>query len=464
MATQTLAEKDISSNLHPYTNHLLHEQTGPKTYVRGEGIYIWDEHGKKFIEGLAGLWCTSLGFSEQRLVDAATRQLETLPYNHSFAGRTAPVVSELANKLISVAPKSMSKAYFVTSGSEAVDSAVKFVWYYNNALDRPEKKKIISRAKGYHGVTIACTSLTAIPVIQEAFDAPLDRFKHTSTPHYYRFGKYGESEEDFASRCAKELEELILAEGPDTVAALIAEPLMGAGGVIPPPKTYFEKIQEVLKRYDVLFIADEVINGFGRTGNPWGCDTFGIVDPDMVTCAKQLSSAYIPIGATMISEEIYQTIAEASARHGVFGTGFTYGGHPVGAAVGLETLQIYEERNMLGHVREVMVPFQNRLSALSEHPLVGEARGAGLIGAVELVADKKMKQPYDPELKVANQVYMQCLENGLILRALPAGDTVGICPPLIITEQQIHDLFDALEAALNTVESNLISSLHSEVA
>ena len=464
MATQTLAEKDISSNLHPYTNHLLHEQTGPKTYVRGEGIYIWDEHGEKFIEGLAGLWCTSLGFSEQRLVDAATRQLETLPYNHSFAGRTAPVVSELANKLISVAPKSMSKAYFVTSGSEAVDSAVKFTWYYNNALDRPEKKKIISRAKGYHGVTIACTSLTAIPVIQEAFDAPLDRFKHTSTPHFYRFGKDGESEEDFASRCAKELEELILAERPDTVAALIAEPLMGAGGVIPPPKTYFEKIQEVLNRYDVLLIADEVINGFGRTGNPWGCDTFGIVDPDMVTCAKQLSSAYIPIGATMISEEIYQTIAEASARHGIFGTGFTYGGHPVGAAVGLETLQIYEERNMLGHVREVMVTFQNRLSALSEHPLVGEARGAGLIGAIELVADKKMKQPYDPELKVANQVYMQCLENGLILRALPAGDTIGICPPLIITEQQIHDLFDALEAALNTVESNLISSLHSEVA
>ena len=464
MATQTIAEKDISSNLHPYTNHLLHEQTGPKTYVRGEGIYIWDEHGKKFIEGLAGLWCTSLGFSEQRLVDAATRQLETLPFNHSFAGRTAPVVSELAAKLISVAPKSMSKAYFVTSGSEAVDSAVKFTWYYNNALGRPEKKKIISRAKGYHGVTIACTSLTAIPVIQEAFDAPLDRFKHTSAPHYYKFGKDGESEENFASRCAKELEELILAEGPDTVAALIAEPLMGAGGVIPPPKTYFEKIQEILKRYDVLLIADEIINGFGRTGNPWGCDTFGIVDPDMVTTAKQLSSAYIPIGATMISEEIYQTIAEASARHGVFATGFTYGGHPVGAAVALETLQIYEERNMLGHVREVMVPFQNRLSALNEHPLVGEARGAGLIGAIELVADKQTKQPYDPELKVASQVYLQCLENGLILRALPAGDTVAICPPLIITEQQIHNLFDALEAALNAVESNLISSLHSEVA
>ena len=454
---KTIAEKDISSNLHPYTNHIQHEQTGPKTYVQGEGIYIWDEHGKKFIEGLAGLWCTSLGFSEQRLIDAATQQLQTLPYNHSFAGRTAPVVSELADKLISIAPKSMSKAFFVTSGSEAVDSAVKFTWYYNNAKGRPEKKKIISRERGYHGVTIACTSLTAIPVIQEAFDAPLDRFKQTGTPHYYRFGKEGESEEEFATRRAQELEELILAEGPDTVAALIAEPVMGAGGVMPPPKTYFTKIQEVLKRYDVLMIADEVINGFGRTGNPWGSDTYDIV-PDIVTCAKQISSAYIPIGATMISEEIYQVIAEASARHGVFGTGFTYGGHPVGAAVALETLRIYEERNILEHVREVMVPFQNRLRSLGSHPLVGEARGVGLIGAVELVADKDTKQPYDPEMKVALQVYQQCLENGLILRALPSGDTVGICPPLIITEQQINDLFDALESALNTVHANITSS------
>ena len=453
----TIAEKDIRSNLHPYTNFLQHEQTGPKTYVRGEGIYIWDEHGKKFIEGLAGLWCTSLGFSEQRLVDAATKQLQILPYNHSFAGRTAPVVTELADKLISLAPDSVSKAFFVSSGSEAVDSAVKFVWYYNNALNRPDKKKIISRVRGYHGVTIACTSLTAIPVIQEAFDAPLDRFKQTGTPHYYRFGEGGESEEEFATRRAKELDELIINEGPDTVAALIAEPVMGAGGVIPPPRTYFEKIQEVLKRHDVLLIADEVICGFGRTGNPWGSDTYGIV-PDIVTCAKQISSAYIPIGATMISEHIYQVVAEASARLGVFGSGYTYGGHPVAAAVALETLKIYEERNILSHVREVMVPFQSRLKEIGSHPLVGEARGAGLIGAVELVEDKETKQPYNPDMKVALQVYQQCLENGLILRALPSGDTVGICPPLIITEQQVHDLFDALERALNAVHTGLKSS------
>ena len=454
---KTIAEKDIGSNLHPFTNLLQHEQIGPKTYVRGEGIYIWDENGNKFIEGLAGLWCTSLGFSEQRLVDAATKQLQTLPYNHSFAGRTAPVVAELADKLLSVAPKPMSKAYFVTSGSEAVDSAVKITWYYNNALGRHEKKKIISRERGYHGVTIVGTSLTAIPTVQEAFDAPLERFKQTGRPHYYRCGEEGESEEEFASRRARELEELILAEGPDSVAALIAEPVMGAGGVIPPPKTYFQKIQKVLQKYDVLLIADEVINGFGRTGNPWGCDTYDIV-PDIVTTAKQISSAYIPIGATMISESIYQTIAEASARHGVFGTGFTYTGHPVGAAVALETLKIYEERNILAHVREVMVPFQNRLRELGAHPLVGEARGVGLIGAVEIVADKDAKQPFDPEMKVALQVYQQCLENGLIVRALPSGDTIGICPPLIITERQVNDLFDALELALNTVHVKLRSS------
>lgn len=451
MAALTFAQKDIRSNLHPYTNHIVHEQIGPKTYTRGEGVYVWDEHGKKFIEGLAGLWCTSLGFSEQRLIDAATAQLSALPYNHSFAGRTAPAVTELADQLISLAPEPMSKAYFVSSGSEAVDSAVKFVWYYNNALDRPNKKKIISRTKGYHGVTIICTSLTAIPVVQEAFDAPMSRFKQTGTPHYYRYGKSGESEEEFASRRARELEELILAENPDTVAALIAEPIMGAGGVIPPPRTYFQKVQEVLNKYDVLLIADEVITGFGRTGNLWGGETVEIVKPDIMTCAKQLSSAYIPIGATMISEEIYEVIAEASNRHGVFGTGFTYGGHPVAAAVALETLKIYEERNILGHVREVMGPFQKRLNVLGSHPLVGEARGSGLIAAVELVADKSAKESFDPELKVALQVYQECLERGLILRVLPAADTLGICPPLIISEMQINDLFDILEAALNVV-------------
>ena len=451
MAARTFAQKDISSNLHPYTNYLVHEQVGPKTYTRGESVYIWDEHGKKFLEGLAGLWCTSLGFSEQRLIDAAAKQLSTLPYNHSFAGRTAPVVTELADQLTSLAPEPMSKAYFVSSGSEAVDSAVKFVWYYNNALDRPNKKKIISRTKAYHGVTVICTSLTAIPVVQEAFDAPLSRFKQTGTPHYYRYAEAGESEEEFASRRATELEELILAEGPDTIAAFIAEPLMGAGGVIPPPRSYFQKIQSVLKKYDVLLIADEVITGFGRTGNLWGSETFEIVQPDIITCAKQLSSAYIPIGATMISEEIYRVIAEASNRHGVFGTGFTYGGHPVAAAVALETLKIYEERNILEHVREVMGSFQKRLEALGSHPLVGEARGSGLIGAVELVADKSTKESFDPELKMAIQVYQECLEQGLILRALPAGDTLGICPPLIISEMQINDLFDMLEAALDIV-------------
>ncbi len=456
MSQLTIHERDIRSNLHPYTNLAAHEQQGPsKTYVSGDGIYIWDEAGNKFIEGLAGLWCTSLGFSEQRLIDAATRQLQELPYNHSFAGRTAPVVTELVDRLVELAPEPMSKAYLTTSGSEAVDTAVKFVWYYNNALGRPRKKKIISRINGYHGVTIICTSLTAIPVIQKAFDAPLEQFKQISTPHYYRYGKDGESEEQFSSRLADELEQLILAEGPDTVAALIAEPLMGAGGVIPPPKGYFEKIQVVLNRHDVLLIADEVINGFGRTGNFWGCETFNVVRPDIVTCAKQLSSAYIPIAAVMISDEIYQAFVEQSNQVGVFGTGFTYGGHPVGCAVALETLNIYEERNIIDHVRTVSGPFQERLKQSGAHALVGEARGAGLIGAIELVSNKDSKAPFDPGLGASKQVAAKCLEHGLIVRALPSGDTVGLCPPMIITEQQIHDMFDILDAALNETAAQL---------
>ncbi len=457
MSETSTRERDVRSNLHPYTNLAQHEAHGPsKTYVKGDGIYIWDDAGKRFIEGLAGLWCTSLGFSEQRLIDAATRQLETLPYNHSFAGRTAPVVTELVDRLVGLAPDSMSKAYLTTSGSEAVDAAVKFVWYYNNALGRPLKKKVISRINGYHGVTVICTSLTAIPVIQSAFDAPLDRFKQLSTPHYYRNGLDGESEEEFASRLADELEALIIDEGPDTVAALIAEPLMGAGGVIPPPKTYFEKIQPILKRYDVLLIADEVINGFGRTANFWGCETFNIEKPDIVTCAKQLSSAYIPIAAVMISDEIYQAFVEQSNKVGVFGTGFTYGGHPVGAAVALETLNIYEERNMLEHVRKVSVAFQDRLSQCGGHKLVGEARGAGLIGAVELAKDKATKKSFDSKLGASKLVAAKCLESGLILRALPSGDSVGICPPLIITEQQIHDMFDILDDSLDAAAAELI--------
>jgi 4-aminobutyrate--pyruvate transaminase len=347
----------------------------------------------------------------------------------------------------------MTRAFFVNSGSEAVDTAIKFVWYYNNALDRRDKKKVISRKRGYHGVTIAGGSLTAIPLMQNDFDLPLDRFLHTDTPGYYRYGKDGESEEDFATRLADNLDRLIQDEGPDTVAAFIAEPVMGAGGVIPPPRTYFEKVQKVLHKHDVLLIADEVICGFGRTGSMWGSQTYGIV-PDIVTCAKQLSSAYIPIAGVMISDRIYQVFREQSKKLGALGTGYTYGGHPVAAAVALETLKIYEERDIVAYVNEISPLFQKRLRALGDHPLVGDARGIGLIGGLEIVSDKKTRAQYDPSEKAAPKVFDKALEEGLVVRALP-GDAIGVCPPLIITPEQIDDLFDRLERAFDAARSEL---------
>lgn len=445
--TDSLAKKDIAYNLHPYTNLAAHEDRGPLIITRGEGIYVWDSDGNRYIEGLAGLWCVSLGSSEPRLVEAATRQLQNLPFSHTFAHRSTEPVIALAEKLIGMAPEPMAKVYFVNSGSEAVDTAMKLVWYYNNAFERPHKKKIIARKRGYHGVTIAAASLTGLPYLHNDFDLPIERVYHTDTPCYYRYAEPNESEEQFTNRLAESLEQLILSEGPDTIAAFIAEPVMGAGGVMTPPNGYFEKVQVILKRHDILMIADEVICGFGRTGNMWGSQTYGIT-PDMVTCAKQLSSAYLPIGAVMVSAPIYQAFVEQSRKLGVFGTGNTYGGHPVAAAVALETLKIYEERDILGHVRDVTPRFQARLKALSEHPLVGDARGVGLIGGIEIVANKSTKQSFPPETKAAAAVETNALKHGLIVRPLPS-DSVGICPPLVITEAEIDDLFDRLSRALD---------------
>ncbi|MHC8598074.1 aminotransferase [Arenicellales bacterium IMCC55707] len=444
-------KKDIAHALHPYTNLAVHEDQGPLIISKGEGVYVWDDQGNRYLEGLGGLWCVSLGFSEPRLAAAAADQFAALPYSHTFAHRSTEPVIALADKLLEIAPEPMTKAFFLSSGSEAIDAMIRFTWYYNNGRGLTKKKKIISRKRGYHGVTVAGGSLTAIPLMQNDFDLPLDRMIHTDTAGYYRYGRTGESEEEFATRLADNLEQLILLEGPETVAAFVAEPVMGAGGVMTPPATYFKKVQAVLKKYDVLMVADEVICGFGRTGNMWGCQTYDI-QPDMVTCAKQLSSGYLPISALMISDKIYDVLKEQSKKHGALGMGYTYGGHPVSCAVALETLKIYEERNIVDRVRELAPRFQERLSALSESPLVGEARGVGLIGALELVADKNTREQYPAELKIGAMLAARALNHGLVVRALP-GDVIGICPPLIITIEQIDELFDSLSIAVTETEA-----------
>lgn len=447
---------DKKTLVHPYTDLDAHAERGPHIITRAEGIRLYDADGRSFIDGVAGLWCTSLGFGEERLVQAAAKQMRELSFSHVFSHRSNTTVIELAERLTELAPDSITRAFFVNSGSEAVDAAIQIVWYYNNALGRPEKKKIIGRDRGYHGVTVAAGSLTALPYKQNDFDLPVnDRFLKVSCPHFYRYGEANETEAEFGARLAQEVESLILTEGPDTVAAFIGEPVMAAGGVIPPPEGYWPAVEKICRKYDVLLICDEVVNGFGRTGNWWGSETVG-VQPDMMTSAKQLSSAYLPIGATLMSEKIYEVIAAHSPKNGVFGVGMTYGGHPVCAAVALETLKIYEERDIVEHVRALMPQFHERLARLGEFDLVGEARGSGLLGAIELVSDKETREQFPPATKAAATLYNHVFEQGVSCRALP-GDAFGICPPLIVTGNEIDEIFDGIEAGLKTARDALRS-------
>ncbi len=444
------ASRDIANYLHPYTNLRAHEESGPLVITRGEGIRVFDDSGNGYIEGMAGLWCTSLGFGEERLVEAAVTQMRKLPFYHGFSGKVPDIGIDLAEKLIGLAPVPMSKVFFANSGSEAIDTAIKLIRYYNNAKGRPAKKKLISRMKAYHGVTLAAASLTRLPINQTDFDLPIPGIVYTDCPHYYRFAEEGESEETFSARLADNLEKLILDEGPETIAAFFAEPVQGAGGVIIPPNGYFEKIQKILKKYDILLVADEVICGFGRTGNMWGSTTFDL-KPDMITVAKALSSAYLPISALMINDDIYQSLADNSAEIGMLGHGYTYGGHPVPAAVAIETLNIYEERDIVGHVRTVSPALQNALKEYENHPMVGEVRGIGLLAGVELVQNKKTKKPFDTAAKVGMKLTSFSQSIGLISRAI--GDTVAFSPPLIITEREISEMVEIFGTALDKTQS-----------
>lgn len=442
--TQT---RDVEALIHPYTNLVKHRESGPLVLDRGKGIYVYDDHGKEYIDGLASLWCVSLGYGEERLVEAAARQMRQLPFTHIFAGRSHEPAIELAEKLKEVAPFASSKVFFANSGSEANDTQIKLVWYYWNAHGKPQKKKIISRTRGYHGVTLVSASLTGLANNHKGFDLPFPGIIHADCPHHYRFAEPGETEEAFSARLAANLEALILKEDPDTIAAFIAEPVMGAGGAIIPPKGYFESIQPILSKYNILLIDDEVICGFGRTGQYWGAQTYNM-KPQSLSCAKALSSGYLPISAMIINDDMYQAMLDQSRAIGTFGHGFTYSAHPVAAAVAVETLKIYEERNLFAHVRKVAPTFQKRLNALAEHPLVGEAKGVGLIGAVELVADKAAKSSHPPSQTVGQACANFAQGEGLFVRAL-LGDRVAFCPPLVITEAEINEMFDRFVRALD---------------
>lgn len=443
------AARDAAYVLHPSTELKAQSQNGSLVIDRGEGVRVWDESGKEYMEAVAGLWCASLGFSNERLREAADRQMRKLPYYHGFGAKSHEPMIELAEMLVQRAPVPMGRAFFANSGSEANDTAVKMVWYYNNAIGRPQKKKIISRLRAYHGITVAAASLTGLPTNHKLFDLPLPGFFHVSTPHHYHGAEPGETEEAFASRLVDEVEQLILREGPETVAAMWAEPVMGAGGVVIPPRTYYEKLQAVLKKYDVLFVADEVICGFGRTGSYWGSQTFDL-KPDIVVCAKALSSSFLPISGVLVTQQVFDGLAEGSASVGVFGHGYTYSGHPVSAAVAIETLKIYDEMNMVEHAQRVGAHMQAELRRrFADHPLVGEVRGIGMIGAVEIVEDKVSHRNFDAGKKLGYRLAALGEKEGVLTRAL-GNDSIAFSPPIIATEAEVDEMLERFSRALDS--------------
>lgn len=442
----TTEMRDARYVMHPLTDARANLQSGSLIIDRGEGIHVYDLAGNRYIEAMAGLWSVGLGFSETRLIEAATRQMERLPYYHPFTQKGHGPMVDLAERLVTMAPVPMSKAFFTNSGSEANDTVIKMLWYRANALGQTCRKKIISRHRAYHGITVAAGSLTGIPANHTGFDLPLPGFLHLTTPHYRRFAQPGESEEDFATRLATELEELILREGPDTIAAFFGEPVMGAGGVIVPPRTYWEKIQAVLARYEILLVADEVICGFGRTGRMFGCETYDI-RPDVMVLSKQLSSSYLPISAILLNGKLFEPIADQTHAIGTFGHGFTGGGHPVAAAVAIETLRIIEERDLVAHAAAIGERMQQRLATLADHPLVDEIRGVGLMAAVELTPSRAADPASWPVGALGRRAALHLQQHGVIARSV--GDALTFCPPMIIDGAGIDAIVTALRTALD---------------
>lgn len=447
------AARDIAYHVHAQTNLDAHLKDGPFIVVKGDGAAVIDDSGKRYIDAMAGLWSASLGFSERRLADAAYRQMVELPYCSTFAHRTSPVLIELSERLVSIAPEGLTRALYANSGSEAIDTALKLVWYFWNVHGKPDKKKVIAREKAYHGSTIASASLTGLPRMHADFDLPIARVLRAPCPHYWKGAQDGETEEAFAARMVAETEAIIVREGPETVGAFFAEPLQGAGGVIPPPRGYFEGVQALCRKYDLLLIADEVICGFGRTGNMWGCETYDI-RPDMLTCAKALTASYIPMAALLVNERVFGAMVEESRKITLFGHGFTYSGHPVAAAVALETLKIYEERDIAAMARARAPVLQDGLRQYTDHPLVGEVRGIGMIAAVELSQDKTGRNPFDPVRGAGAVVQAEAKARGLLVRAL--GDTVAFCPPLIISEGDLNAVVSRFGEALDAAAKRLV--------
>lgn len=452
---EQLISYDRDAFFHPFTALKAHEQTGPKIFHSGKGSTLTDVDGNKYLDALAGLWCVNIGYGNTRMAAAMKEQVETLSYYHSFASMGTEAAAELSERLIRRSPVPMSKVFFGNSGSDANDTQAKIVWFYNNALGRPLKKKLISRTRGYHGVTVLSAGLTGLNNLHAGFDLPLPMIRHTRPPHRLWEAEPGMTDLEFSAALAKDLEDLILKEGPETVAAFIAEPLQAAGGVLIPPQGYFAAIQRVLDKYDVLLIADEVVTAFGRLGVDFGTTFFGM-NPDLITVAKGITSAYVPLSACIVSEKIWRVLVNAGDKLGVFGHGYTYSAHPLATRSAMTNLDIIEEDGLIEQAARRGVYLQEKLRAVfTDHPLVGEVRGVGLIGAVEFVESKAPLKAFDPSEKIGVRIARRSMELGVITRALPAADTIAFSPPFVVTESELDVMVETTRKAVDQIAAEI---------
>ncbi|SOE87478.1 Adenosylmethionine-8-amino-7-oxononanoate aminotransferase [Burkholderia sp. YR290] len=455
--TQLFAE-DRAHFMHPST-HAHDHATGalPGKIIKGaKGIRIEDHEGKTYIDAFAGLYCVNIGYGRTEVAEAIYEQAKQLAYYHTYVGHSTDAIIELSSRIIEWAPRGMKKVYYGLSGSDANETQIKIVWYYNNVLGRPNKKKIISRQRGYHGSGIVTGSLTGLPSFHQHFDLPVDRVVHTVCPHWYRQAPAGMNEAQFVAYCVEELEKLIAREGADTIAAFIAEPVMGTGGIIVPPQGYWAAIQQVLKKHDILLISDEVVCGFGRLGSKMGAQHYGI-EPDLITIAKGLTSAYAPLSGVIVGERVWDVIEKGSQEYGAMGHGWTYSGHPVCAAAALANLDILTRENLTQNAADVGGYLGQQLhAAFDAHPLVGEVRNVGMLAALEFMADKDARRPFDAALKVGPKVSAAALQRGAIARAMPHGDILGFAPPLVTTRAEVDEIVSIVRDSVDEVAQSVL--------
>ncbi|AXC49490.1 aspartate aminotransferase family protein [Paracoccus suum] len=444
---------DRESFFHPSTNlgQFARGEAPQRIVTGGEGVHITDRDGNRLLDGFAGLYCVNVGYGRQEIAEAIAEQARELAYYHAYAGNGSEVAITLAKMVMDRAPEGMARVYFGLGGSDANETNVKLVWYYNNIRGLPQKKKIISRWRGYHGSGLMTGSLTGLELFHKKFDLPLAQVIHTEAPYYFRRKDAGMTEEDFSAHCAEQLEQLIVAEGPDTIAAFIGEPVLGTGGIVPPPKGYWDAIQKVLARHDILLIADEVVTGFGRLGSMFGSDHYGI-KPDLITCAKGLTSAYAPLSATIVGQRVWDVLMQGTDENGVFGHGWTYSAHPIGAAAGVANLKLIDELGLVANAGEVGAYLNAEMTkVLGDHPNVGEVRGEGMLCAVELVENRDTRAFFDPSAGVGGKAVAAMLKRGVIARAMPQGDIIGFAPPLCLTRSEADTIVSVTAEAVREV-------------